>query len=135
MNVLKGDISKKKFNPKSASSPKVKDKVKKGEEKELFLTCSKCNYKSKKEALLKKHMLTKHEDHNCKECKEKFQSLMELLKHVAKHHANEKDEVNNFKDQGGEAVQNETNQEKADEEDSDEVKLDQETWLVPDPIG
>ena len=122
VNVLKGDISKKDFNPKSASSPKVKDKVKKGEEKELFFTCSKCNYKSKKEALLKKHMLTKHEDHNCKECQEKFQSLMELLNHVAKHHVNEKDEVNLIKDRGGEAVKKEINQEKANEEDSDEVQ-------------
>ena len=33
----------------------------------------------------------KHEEHQCKECKEKFSSSIDLLKHVSKHH---------FKDEG-----------------------------------
>ena len=40
---------------------------------------------------------------------------MELLNHVAKHHVNEKDEVNLIKDRGGEAGKKEINQEKANE--------------------
>ena len=56
-------------------------------------------------------MLTKHEDHTCKDCKEKFQSLMEVLKHASKHHVNDKDEVNDIKDQGEEVVQNKEHQE------------------------
>ena len=122
MNDFKDDISNKGFNPKSASSPKDKNKVKKDEIKEHFHACSKCNYKSKKEALLKKHMLTKHEDHVCKDCKEKFQSSMELLKHVAKHHVSKRDEVKDMKDQCEEVVQNEGNQEMAEIEDSEEVE-------------
>ena len=119
---FKEDISNKGFNPTSASSPKDKDTVKKEEIKEHFLACSKCHYKSKKEALLKKHMLTKHTDHSCKECEKKFQSLMELLKHVAKHHVNENGEVKDIKDKGEEVVQNEEDQEKDEIKDSNEGK-------------
>ena len=38
-------------------------------------------------------MLTKHDDHVCKECQQKFSSFMELLKHVAKQHHKEQSEV------------------------------------------
>ena len=34
-------------------------------------------------------MLSKHEDHTCKECKKKFKSFMVLLKHVAEDHFKE----------------------------------------------
>ena len=91
VNDLKEDIFT--FDPKSASSPKDKDKGRKKEIKEHFLSCFKCNYELKKEDLLKKHILTKHSDPSCKECEEKFPSRMELLEHVAKHHVNEKHEV------------------------------------------
>ena len=67
-------------------------------------------------------MLTKHEDHVCKDCKEKFQSSMELLKHVAKHHVSKRDEVKDMKDQCEEVVQTEGNQEMAEIEDSEEVE-------------
>ena len=67
-------------------------------------------------------MLTKHEDHVCKDCKEKFQSSMELLKHVAKHHVSKRDELKDMKDQCEEVVQNEGNQEMAEIEDSEEVE-------------
>ena len=43
-------------------------------------------------------MQTKHKDHTCKECKEKFPSPIELLKHVAKHHFNETYDVKDLKD-------------------------------------
>ena len=47
---------------------------------------------------------------------------MELLKHVAKHHINEKGEVKDIKDQGEEVVQNEEDQEKDEIKDSNEGK-------------
>ena len=34
-------------------------------------------------------MITSHEDHKCKECKENLHTLMELLKHLEKHHCKE----------------------------------------------
>ena len=43
----------------------------------------------KRKKFLNKHILTKHQDHICKECKEKYQTFMELLKHVANHHSSE----------------------------------------------
>ena len=69
------------FNPTSSSSPKDKDtnkeqedetdKVMNNEMKENLYSCTKCDYKVKKEATLKRHIITKHEEHVCKECKEK----------------------------------------------------------------
>ena len=38
---------------------------------------------------MKKHIITKHEVHVCKECNEKVSTFMELLKHVAKNHTKE----------------------------------------------
>ena len=62
VTVFKEDISVKDFNPKSVSSPKVKEsgydlKLKEGESKEdkikeNFFVYSQFNYKSKKEGLL-----------------------------------------------------------------------------------
>ena len=34
-------------------------------------------------------MITKHEDHLCKECDMKLTTFMDLLQHVAKHHLKE----------------------------------------------
>ena len=87
------------FNPNISSSPKVKntilnktikrDKEQKSELTEDLYSCSMCEYKAKKEATLKKHIITKHKDHVCKECNDKLSSFMELLKHVAKYHSKE----------------------------------------------
>ena len=106
------DVSENYFNPKSFSSPKVKDntsqsnvkkdKIKKNEKEKVFFKCAKCEYKSKKEEYLKKHVLTKHEEHACKECKEIFQSFMELLKHISLHHFKETGEG------GGQSEEEET---------------------------
>ena len=38
---------------------------------------------------MKKYMITKHQDHVCKECKKKLPSFMDLLKHVSTHHVKE----------------------------------------------
>ena len=86
------------FNPISSSSPKDKSSGsqpkekkysdKKTDIKENMFTCKECDYKTKKEGNLKKHM-SMHEDHMCKECEQKLPSFMELLKHVAKHHEEE----------------------------------------------
>ena len=76
----------------SSSTPnimKVKvNKTKKDSEretKEEFLNCDICNFKCKKETILKKHMITKHEEHPCKECDKKLTTFMDLVQHVAKH--------------------------------------------------
>ena len=71
---------------KCSTPKKTKDKAKKVEHKEMLINCNKCNYQCKKQATLDKHILTKHDEHVCKECPEKLSSFMELLKHVAKHH-------------------------------------------------
>ena len=68
-------------------------------------------------------MLTKHSDHRCKECEKTFQSTMELLKHVVKHHVNEKGDVKEMKDQGEEVAQNEGDQEKVEIKDSNEFEV------------
>ena len=95
----------------SSSTPKnMKVKVNKTkkdserENKEQVLNCDICNYKCKKETLLKKHMITKHEENPCKECDMKLQTFMDLLQHVAKHHlkeqkVNEEDEDELGKDE------------------------------------
>ena len=71
----------------SSSENKAKDT--KSEMKQIVFSCSECDYVAKKEKFLKKHILTKHQDHICKECKEKFQTFMELFKHLAEHHSSE----------------------------------------------
>jgi hypothetical protein len=102
---VKEDISEKDFNPKSSSSPKEKKNHPKNEVKKIksiedLYKCTKCEYRCKKEATLKKHMLTQHQDHACKECKEIFSSFMELLKHVADQHFKEQNEVENIEAHG-----------------------------------
>ena len=101
------------------SSPKEKedcskqkveqDEKKKSEIKEVFFTCDNCDFKCKKEEHIKKHKITKHENHVCKVCKDKFMSFMELLKHVAKHHSQGKDQE--MKLQGEENTENEAEKE------------------------
>ena len=76
------------------STPKVKkEKAKKVESIEESIPFTKCNYKCKKQSSLKKHMLTKHNDHECKECQKKFPSLIKLLKHVASNHHKDEEKV------------------------------------------
>ena len=105
------------FNPTSSSSPKLKDtspeqkvkikKVKKSEKNEDVYSCTKCEYEAKKEAILQKHIITKHEVHTYKECQEKLSSFMELLKHVAKYHSKEPKEEKDIKHKGEKDNQNE----------------------------
>ena len=95
------DLSEKDFNPQSYSIPKVNNnhwkyergKIKKSEINEDFEKCTKGDYKCKKEAILNKHMLTKHQDHACKNFKEIFYYFMELLKHVANKHFQDPNEI------------------------------------------
>ena len=102
----------------------TKDKVKKSEIQEDLLSCNKCDYKAKKEANLKKHMISQHE------CKENLPSFMDLLKHVAKHHDKETIEVKDVEQAGITDIQNENiNEEEQVEKDKSfvfsESKLDQ----------
>ena len=57
-----------------------------------MLSCSKCKYKCKKKTSLEKHMITKHEAHQCKECQEKLPSFMKLLAHIAEYHFQDQSE-------------------------------------------
>ena len=77
-----------------SSTPKdVKEKVKINDFREKFLNCAECSYKCKKEKTMKKHILANHEDHQCKECQEKFPAFIELPKHVVKHHFKEQVDI------------------------------------------
>ena len=78
----------------SCSTPK-KNKYTEKEElpKEELLTCSKCSYTCKKGNTLKKHMLNKHEGHQCKECNKKLSTIVDLLKHVSTYHYQEQNDV------------------------------------------
>ena len=44
--------------------------------------------------MLKKHMVSNHQTHKCKECQEEFSTFIVLLKHVARHHGEEKVDSN-----------------------------------------
>ena len=99
VNDMEEKVTEENFKPESssASTPKkssseskeLEEKVQRGEMKQIVFSCEQCDYEAKKEKILKKHINTKHQDQVCKECKEKFKSFMELLKHVAKHHSME----------------------------------------------
>ena len=82
-------------------------KLVKVRKKENFFKCTQCKYKSKKQSNLDKHTLTSHGDHGCKECNDNFKSFNELLKHVAKYHFKEPDEVPDINIQDKEIVQHE----------------------------
>ena len=92
----------------STSTPKKKKEiVLESEAQEEFLSCNKCNYKCKKGTILRKHMITKHEEHPCKECDMKLKTFMDLFQHVAKHHLKEgavndmdETEVENYNEKG-----------------------------------
>ena len=81
------------------------------------LTCTKCEYKTMQETTLEKHMITKHSEHECKDCKKKLPNFMALLKHVAEHHRLEPVEVDKIEDD--ENIEDKDNTEKG------ESKLDE----------
>ena len=45
----------------------------------------------KKATILEKHMITKHQEHPCKQCDMKLKTFMDLLQHVAQYHLKEGD--------------------------------------------
>ena len=57
------------------------------DKKEEFLKCKLCDYKCKKETLLKKHFKSKHQEYRCKVCDMKVANSMDLLQHTAKEHS------------------------------------------------
>ena len=63
--------------------------------KDDLLKFKRCEQEAKKEAILKKQMVSNHEDHGCKECKENFSSFIELMKHVPKQHNKRLDQGEN----------------------------------------
>ena len=83
------------INEKCSTPKKIKcnEKEKEGHSEEEMLTCNKCKYTCKKETTLKNHILTKHKEHQCKECKEKLPTFMQLLAQITKNHFKEESEV------------------------------------------
>ena len=81
---------------------------------------------------MKKHMLTNHENHQCKECQQKHPTFMELIKHVAQNHFKDK-EVNNddSKENNSEEDQIEENNHSVKEKDkvSDTLLEELEDYL------
>ena len=53
------------------------------------MECNKCIDTSKRETTLKKHIITKHEDHICKECYRNLLTFTDLMKQIAEHHCSE----------------------------------------------
>ena len=76
--------------------------------------CNMCNYECKRESTFKKHIISKHEDHICKECEKNLPSFVDLMKHIAKHHCKEVKD-NDMKDDS-------ENYEKEDEEKTTKEK-------------
>ena len=81
------------FCPKGTSSTQKGNKANNDKHylKDEKMNCQECNCLQKKS--LKNHMLTKHDDHQCKECIEKLSNFMQLLKHIAKHHTDNESEI------------------------------------------
>ena len=99
MNIVfmiydKGGSDKKDKDIKSKDRKENEHSAQKKDKKEGMFTCTKCEYECKKESTLEKHRITEHEDHTCKECKDKLPSFMDLMKHVAEHHCKALDSKN-----------------------------------------
>ena len=91
------------------SKVKLTEKTEKPKEsvKKVIFSCNNCEYETMKKAILDKHVITKHAEHNCKDCKEKLPTFMALLKHVAEHHSEQPVEIKEVKDQGNSEIINE----------------------------
>ena len=114
------------FNHKDirSSTPKdLKEKVKDKSEEDL-IKCKECKYKCKKEATLQNHMITNHSHHECKECHQNMPSVMELLKHVAKHHCKEQNDKNDEKFKDDVSVQSENKDEEPKQNHEEDALLD-----------
>ena len=68
-------------------------------------------------------MVTNHENHKCKECKEELSTFMELLKHVAQHHSNERVDINKEENEKGLLQDMKDKHVEEDENDSNEEIL------------
>ena len=80
--------------PNSTSTPKEeKQKINKDQNKKDIISCKECSYTCKKEESLKKHMITKHDEHQCKECKCISPTFMDFLKHITKHQYKDQENV------------------------------------------
>ena len=77
--MTKSSLDYEDINPTSST---LKEKEEKGESKEEILYCKECKYKCKKESPLKKHVITKHDVHQCKQCHEQLPTHMSFLKNM-----------------------------------------------------
>ena len=66
-------------------------------------------YEFKNQDTLKKHLTTKHSEHQCKDCQEKLPTFMHLLIHITQHHYKNQSETEEGQDkehQEADAIQN-----------------------------
>ena len=91
----------------------VQNKAKKSDGKVVMFNCNNCNYECKKEKRLKKHIITKHEYHMCKECEENLPTFLDFIKHIAEHHCTELKDLNDMKDQSKTEVDEKEDEEKS----------------------
>ena len=61
--------------------------------------CKECAYQCKKEVTLKKQINSKHTKLKCKVSDPDFETLIEMLKHVAEKHESNNDERNKQKEE------------------------------------
>ena len=108
-NSQEGNFLKHKDKNSKESESTEKRYKKEKDKKEGLSTCIKCDYVTKKQATLEKHINMKHGDPMCKECNIKAPSCMGLLKHIAEE--NGKEEVNEDEDM----VKNSQEKDKEDE--------------------
>ena len=84
----------------------------------------------RKKKTLKNHILTKHDQHQCKECPEKLSNFMKLLKHVAEHH-NKDQQAHDGRSEDDEIENNDDMENVEDEQDeSDKSFVFQNSMLV-----
>ena len=85
----------------NSESIENKDTKKEKNKKEGILPCNKCDYVTKKQETIDKHVKMKHEDHMCNECHIKIPNFMGLLQHIAEEHVKNQLKMK-IQNQGGE---------------------------------
>ena len=69
-------------------------------------------------------MITNHSHHTCKECKESLPSVMELLKHISKHHSKEQSDTNDKSFKEDLSIQKENEEEDPQQSSEEDALVD-----------
>ena len=90
-NVKEADYNTKKDKTESSVEKNTNEQEdKRNHTYKTLLKCEACDFTSKNEISLKKHINTKHVEHKCEKCPAQFQTSIELLKHRAEHQESDK---------------------------------------------